>query len=125
MPPFWHLGVPLGTNFGTGGAPWRTMEKQGGHEEETRFSLILIILGPYFESFLGTEARNFNFSASLSPGHFLYRVRVETPRFRRERIAKNNSSVFVTLETGLEIDGFSKIENSWGGGAKSRGTLAL
>ena len=90
--PFWLFGIAiwgawwllfdiLGIHFGTAGAPWGVIlaprdhpggpwEQQDGLEVvQNRISIdFAVILGPYFESLFGTEARNSHFVPQLFPG---------------------------------------------------------
>ena len=65
--------------FSTLGAPWEHLGgpwKQQDGFEGIRHRIFIdfeVTWGPYFESFLGTEAWSFNFCSGLFPGHFLHR----------------------------------------------------
>ena len=55
------------------GGPW---EQQDEHEVVLNriFIDLGVILGPYFKTFLETEAWSFNLSSGLFPGHFFVDV---------------------------------------------------
>ena len=53
------------------------------------FSDFEMILGSHFESLFGSDGVNSMFFSGLFPGHFLHRLEVLKPSFRRESIAKH------------------------------------
>ena len=94
--------APWGTDhFGTWGTPWRTMGAAGwtrtSLETNEQFRKLktnslkldsVMILGPHFESLLGTEAWKFNFVPGLFPGHFVNRF-VDRNRYCKKNIPHN------------------------------------